>query len=155
MLSEGLVSGPSGPASWDGVEDLTAPGAPVTGAMLAAFTHGVLGYLPDAPSGRLRLAPRFPSHVRSLAIEGLRLGSTSIALRYERSKSRHRFVLEPTSARVPPMLVFEPSIPGTRLAEARISGASADLAATPEGERLRVRVQLPLEGVCTIDLRTE
>ena len=155
MLSEGLVSGPSGPASWDEVEDLTAPGAPVTGAMLAAFTHGVLGYLPDAPSGRLRLAPRFPSHVRSLAIEGLRVGSTSIALRYERSKSRHRFVLEPTSARVPPMLVFEPSIPGTRLAEARISGASADLTATPEGERLRVRVQLPLEGPCTIDLRTE
>ncbi len=154
-LSEGLVSGPSGPASWDEVDDVLAPGAPVAGAVLAAFSHSVLGYMPDAPSGRLRLAPRLPSHVRSLTVERLRLGSTSITLRYERSKTRHRFVLEPTSARVPPMLVFEPSIPGTRLAEAHIGDARVDLEATPEGERVRVRVQLPLEGPCTIDLRTE
>ena len=154
-LSEGLVSGPSGPASWDEVDDLLAPGAPVAGAVLAAFAHGVLGYTPDAPSGRLRLAPRLPTHVRSLTVERLRLGSTFITLRYERSKTRHRFVLEPTSARVPPLLVFEPSIPGTRLSEALIGDARADLEATPEGERVRVRVQLPLEGPCTIDLRTE
>ena len=154
-LSEGLVSGPSGPASWDEVDDLLAPGAPVAGAVLAAFAHGVLGYTPDVPSGRLRLAPRLPTHVRSLTVEKLRLGSTSITLRYERSKTRHRFVLEPTWARVPPLLVFEPSIPGTRLAEALIGDAHADLEATPEGERVRVRVQLPLEGPCTIDLRTE
>ena len=155
LLSQGLVSGPSGPASWDEVEEATAPGAPITGAVLAAFTHGVLGYMPDAPSGRLRLAPRFPSHVRSLAVEGLRVGSTSIALRYERLKVLHRFVLEPTSARVPPMLVLEPSIPGKRLAQALVGGASADLESTQEGERVRVRVQLPLEGPCTIDLTTE
>ena len=123
--------------------------------MLAAFSHSVLGYMPDAPSGRLRLAPRFPSHVHSLAIEGLRLASASIALRYERSKTLHRFELEPTSARVPPMLVLEPSVPGKRLVEAHIGGVSADLEATSEGERVRVRVQLPLEGPCTIDLRTE
>ena len=155
MLSLGFASGPSGPASWDEVEDAMAPGAPVTGAMLAAFSHSVLGYMPDAPSGRLRLAPRFPSHVHSLAIEGLRLASASIALRYERSKTLHRFELEPTSARVPPMLVLEPSVPGKRLVEAHIGGVSADLEATSEGERVRVRVQLPLEGPCTIDLRTE
>jgi hypothetical protein len=154
-LSEGLVSGPSGPASWDEVDDLLAPGAPVAGAMLAAFSHGVLGYMPDAPSGRLRLAPRLPSHVRSLTVERLRVGPTYITLRYERSKTRHRFVLEPTSARVPPMLVFEPSIPGRRLAEAHIGEARADLDSIPEGERVRVRVQLPLEGPCTLDLRTE
>ena len=154
-LSEGLVSGPSGPASWDEVDDVLAPGAPVAGAMVAAFSHGVLGYMPDAPSGRLRLAPRLPSHVRSLTVENLRVGPTSITLRYERSKTRHRFVLEPTSARVPPMLVLEPSIPGTRLAEAHIGNARADLDAIPEGERVRVRVQLPLEGPCTLDLRTE
>lgn len=154
-LALGFASGPSGPASWDEVEDATAPGAPVTGAMLAAFSHGVLGYMPDAPSGRLRLAPRFPSHMHSLAVEGLRLASASIALRYERSGTLHRFELEPTSARVPPMLVLEPSLPGKRLVEAHIGGVSADLEATSEGERLRVRVQLPLEGPCTIDLRTE
>jgi hypothetical protein len=152
---EGLAAGPAGPASWDETDEDLAPGAPVAGAILAAFSHGVLGYMPDAPSGRLRLAPRIPSHVRALAVEGLRLGPTSIRLRYERSEMRHRFTLEPTSARVPPQLVLEPSIPGTRLAEAQIGGAPADLEAIVEGDRLRVRVQLPLEGACTIDLRTE
>jgi hypothetical protein len=53
------------------------------------------------------------------------------------------------------MLVLEPSVPGKRLVEAHIGGVSADLEATSEGERVRVRVQLPLEGPCTIDLRTE
>ena len=76
-------------------------------------------------------------------------------LRYERSQSRHRFVLEPTTARVPPTLILEPSIPGSRLAEARVGDARADLEATPEGKRIRVRVQLSLEGPCTVDLRTE
>ncbi len=155
MLSEGLVSGPSGPASWDESEDVLAPGAPVTGALLAAFSHGVLGYMPDAPSGRLHLAPRLPSHVRSFTVEGLRLGPASITLRYERSGTRHRFMLEPTSARVPPMLVFEPSIPGAHLAEAQIGGAPADLEAVVEADRVRVRVQLPLDGPGMIDLWTE
>jgi len=154
-LSGGLVGGPSGPASWDESEDVLAPGAPVTGALLAAFSHGVLGYAPDAPSGRLHLAPRLPSHVRSFTVEGLRLGLASITLRYERSGTRHRFMLEPMSARVPPMLVLEPSIPGTHLTAAQIAGTPADLEAVVEGDRVRVRVQLPLEGPCTIDLRTE
>ena len=154
-LSDGLASGPSGPASWDESEDVLAPGAPITGALLAAFSHGVLGYMPDAPSGRLHLAPRLPSHVRSFTVEGLRLGPASITLRYERSGARHRFMLEPMSARVPPMLVLEPSIPGVHLAEAQIGGAPADLEAVVEGDRVRVRVQLPLDGPCTIDLRTE
>ena len=154
-LRSGLVSGPSGPASWDEDDEVLAHGAPVAGALLAAFSHGVLGYMPDAPSGRLHLAPRFPSHVRSFVVEGLRVGPASITLRYERSKTRHRFMLEPISARVPPMLVFEPSIPGTRLAEAQIGGTPADLEAIVEGARVRVRVQVPLEGPRTIDLRVE
>ena len=154
-LSDGLASGPSGPASWDETDNELAPGAPVTGAVLAAFSHGVLGYMPDAPSGRLRLAPRLPSHVSSLTVERLCLGSTSITLSYQRYKTNHLFILEPTSARVPPMVVFEPSVPGGRLTEALIAGAPADVEAIAEGKRVRVRMQLPLEGPCTIDLRAE
>jgi hypothetical protein len=76
-------------------------------------------------------------------------------MRYARSGTRHRFMLEPMSARVPPMLVFEPSIPGALLAEAQIGGAPADLEAVVEADRVRVRVQLPLDGPSTIDLWTE
>ena len=154
-LSDGLASGPVGPATWDRLDEGVAGGAPLTGVLIAAFFHGVLGYAPDAPSGRLRLAPRLPAHMSALDVQGLRLSSTELALRYERSGTHHRFVIEPTSGRVPPMLIFEPSVLGSRLAEAYIESAPADLEATCEGDRVRIRVQLPLDAQRTIEFRTE
>jgi hypothetical protein len=154
-LTEGLKSGPGGPGSWDGAEAATGIGAPVAGALLSALVYGLLGYLPDAPSGRTRLAPSFPAHLTSFGVSGLRLGDAQISMHYEREGAIHRFKLEPKVARVPPVVLLEPLLPGGRLTAARVDGDIAELDSTPARDGIRARIQVPLDGDREIEFFTE
>jgi len=138
--------------TWDPVSDLLRAGAPGAGILVATLAHGVLGFVPDAPSGRMRLAPTFPSGLKAFRARSLVMGETRVDLDYVRDGSTHRFVLTPREARVPPMLALEPRLPCTAIRAARVDGAAADLDATALGERTQVRVQIPLDGVRTLEV---
>ncbi|MCG6955926.1 MAG: hypothetical protein LJF04_08035 [Gemmatimonadetes bacterium] len=138
--------------TWDPTDDLLRAGAPEAGTLLATLAHGVLGLDPDAPSGRLRLAPAFPTGMTAFRARGMAVGDARVDLEYRRDGTTHRFVLTPREGRVPPMVVLEPWLPCAEVGAARVDGASAGLDATAVGDRSRVRVQLPLDGVRTLEV---
>lgn len=159
LLASGYERGPFGPATWD--DPLGGDGvvAPTASALLVTLAHGILGLSQDEDAGRIRIAPRFASHLTTLRVEGITLGRAEIALSYERREAPddtvlHHFVIEPTNAAVPPTAIFEPGLPG-RLAEARIDGRVATLDPVVDGERTVVPVQLPVDARRTVELRVE
>jgi len=139
----GLAGGPEGPATWGSS----------TADLLLALVHGLLGLEHDAPVGRLRIAPRLPSHLTSFAVRGIALGDSSLRLEYERDASTHHFELTPEFASVPPLIVFEPTVAGT-VREVRVDGALADLSLRIHGDFCVVPVQLPLDGARSLDIVT-
>jgi hypothetical protein len=145
-LGGGLVEGPAGPATWD--DDARDP---LTAELLLGLVHGLLGIAPDAPSGRLRIAPRMPRHLTRFEVHGVTLGDASMALRYTRAGATRTFELEPELAAVPPLIVLEPSVPGP-VSEVRIDGAPASLDVRREGARSVVPVQLPLDGARSVEI---
>jgi hypothetical protein len=150
-LTTGLLEGPSGRGSWD-PEGI---GAPRAGHVLCGLAYGVLGLAPDAPSGRIRIAPSFPAHLGAFTARGIRLGDTRIDLDYRWGGGRHRFELSPTEGRVPATVIFEPSLVGDRPGTTYIDGQPTDLVPVNEGDRLRFGVQLPLDGRRTVEMEVE
>jgi hypothetical protein len=81
------------------------------------------------------------------------MGTSRISLAYERSRGGHLFTLEPERGGVPPLVVFEPAIPG-EVGEVLVDGAPADLAPRTGAGRTVVPVQLPLDGPRTVEIVT-
>ncbi len=150
-LATGLLRGPSGRGSWD-PEGI---GAPRAGQVLGSLAYGLLGLTPDAPSGRIHIAPSFPAHISAFAARGIRLGDTRIDLEYSKESGSHRFELSPTEGRVPATVLFEPSLPGDRSGTTYVDGQPTDLAPVSGGNRLRFRVQLALDGRRTVEVEVE
>jgi hypothetical protein len=151
-LSAGMESGPEGPGSWDHAH--AATGEPVAGrtsGLLLALVHGLLGFAPDAPVGRVRVAPVLPSHLKALRVRGLPVGTSRISLVYARADGVHRFTLVPERGGVPPLVVFEPAVPG-EVADVLVDGIRADLAPRRSEGRTVVPVQLPLDGPRTVEI---
>ena len=153
-LSHGLAGGPAGPGSWDSV-DVAVEGVPgtATAGILLTLTRGLLGLDPDAPVGRIRIAPRLPSHLTRFSARGITVGDASLSLEYERSGAIYRFTLLPEIAAVPPLVVFEPAVHG-RIREVRIDGEIADLESHSAGPMTVAPVQIPLDAPRTIELVT-
>lgn len=141
----GLTGASGGRGLWDPPEPV--PGAPAqSGLLLAGLAHGLLGLAPDAPSGRIRVAPTLPAHVTRFQVREIRLGEARFTMRYEREGRTHRLGFTPTRGRVPPMLILEPSFPVPSVEATRVDGDAAELDTTPAGGRTRVRIQIPLDG---------
>ena len=152
ILTEGLASGPAGPGSWSDLpSDLRDPGADETAELILALTQGLLGLTPDAPVGRLRLAPRFPNHVTRFTVGGIALGDSVVRLEYGRNATRLRYTVIPERASVPPLIILEPTLP-TGITAARVDGEPADLVQTPVAGLVMVSVQLPLDASRTLEL---
>ena len=155
LLDEGLAHGPAGPATWDDLYDFQGDGEPnearpaATAEVILAFAHGMLGLSPDAPVGRLRLAPRMPTHLTSFVAAGIRIGDGTIRMTYERAGNAVLYSLEPERIGVPPLLVFEPSV-HSAVAAVTVDGRVAELDMRSDGGRTIVPVQLPLDGVRTL-----
>ncbi len=150
-LSAGMAGGAGGRGAWDrgpGEGEAAAPGA---GVLLATLVHGLLGIAPDAPAGRLRVAPVLPVHLRSFEVRNLRVAEARIGMEYRREGGAHLFRLEPVGGRVPVMAVLEPSLP-FRPERVRVDGAHADLERSAEGVRTRIAVQLPLDATRTLEV---
>ncbi|NNM33320.1 MAG: hypothetical protein HKO53_09650 [Gemmatimonadetes bacterium] len=150
-LSEGLAGGPSGRGSWDPAGEATR-GAPQTGQLLACLGFGLLGLSPDAPSGRIRIAPSLPAHLSAFTARKIRLGHSLIDMEYRRERDRHRYELSPTEGRVPPTVIFAPSIAGDVPRQVFVDGQEVELDRIRVGARWRLHVQLPLDGVRTIEV---
>ena len=153
LLDRGLQDGPAGPATWDTPEESATDG-PACAELVQALMHGMLGVAPDAPVGRIRIAPRFPGHLRSFTVGGIALGETRLRLAYERRGDRHRFTVAPEHAAVPPLLVLEPTVRG-RIRSIRIDGEPAELDVRETGLLSTVPVQLPVDGERTLDVTAE
>lgn len=145
-VTAGLAGGPKGLATWD---DPTSPG--LTGALLLAFVHGCLGIGQDAPSGRIRIAPRFPAHLTRLSTGGIRVGGARLRMNYERQADLARYEFVPEFAGVPALLVFEPAV-ARPVSAVHIDGAPAELDLRPERHRTVVPVQIPLDGQRTVEI---
>ena len=82
-------------------------------SVLATLAFGLLGLEPDAPSGRIRVAPVLPAHLKDFRIRGIRVGGARLELAYERAGRVHRFHLDALDGRVPPMVGLEGIEPST------------------------------------------
>lgn len=154
LVGRGLSGGTSGRGSWD--PPSTPPGAGSAAAtLLCGLSHGLLALSPDAPSGRIRVAPAFPAHLTRFVAREIRLGEARFSLRYRRDGDTCSLALEPTRGRVPPMVILEPSLPFSAVRNVRVDGAPAELDARSEGTRTRLRVQVPLDGPRVLEVDRE
>ena len=151
-LAVGLAGGPAGRGTWDPSPQPGSGAAPGAGTLLATLAHGLLGIDPDAPSGRLRIAPVLPGHIRSFTVENIRVAEARVTLEYSREEGLHRYRLQPLGGRIPVMAVFEPSLPLGSVAAIRVDGSEADLEYATEGGRTRLQVQLPLDRTRALEV---
>lgn len=120
--------------------------------VVAPLVYGMLGTVPDAPYGRVRLAPQLPRAWRDAEVTNLRVGDARLALRYRRDGRHHTFRIGQTAGALPFTLVFEPTIPAPAVQDTIIDGRSARLEQVRIGARPGVRVQLALDHERTITL---
>lgn len=113
---------------------------------LCTLVAGTLGAQPDAPFGRLRLAPYLPSSWSALEVRNLRMGDVRVTLAYQREGHLHTFTLRQTAGAVPANLVFEPLVAEGDLISSAVDGEPADLEVVRTRGRVGVRLQLPLDA---------
>lgn len=150
QLSRGLAGGPAGRGTWDPVPGSASAG----GALVCGLMHGLLGWDPDAPVGRLTLAPSLPRHLTAFAIHDLQVGDARMSLEYHREDRHHSYVLTPTAGRVPPTLVFRPRVAATGVSSVLVDGMPAELNVEQTRDRAAVSVQIALDGRRTVRLTT-
>ncbi len=147
-LAEGLD--PSEETRGRGMWDADAHGppraAPRAGVLLATLAHGLLGLDPDAPSGRVGMAPRLPRQLRSFGVRGIRVGDVRLSLTYRRTGGRHRLELDLREGREPPLAVLGPMFPCGGLRRILVDGEPVDLETEETSDGVVVFVQLPVTG---------
>jgi hypothetical protein len=110
-----------------------------TSMVVSPLVSGLLGWDPDAPRGRARLAPQLPPQWPAVRLSGLRVGSTTLDVRLEQSAAAlvARFHASGPGLR----LDFAPALPaGARDVRATLDGkpVPVKLEANPRYERARL-----------------
>ncbi len=147
VLAAGLGDGDAGRGAWD---DASAGAAPGAGVVVATLVHGLLGWAPDAPVGRARLAPTLPGHLTRFRVSGLGVGEAEAEMAFHREGPAHCFRLEPTAGRAPPSLVFEPTVAARGVDAVQVDGRAVELDLREGPGGVVVPVQLPLDGPRTV-----
>jgi hypothetical protein len=95
-----------------------------TSMLASPVAYGLLGWEPDAPAGRARLAPQLPPQWGRMRAAGLRAGGTRLDVAVEQAPGRLVLRLEPSGA--PLSLEIRPELPaGARGAAVRLDGSPA------------------------------
>jgi glycogen debranching enzyme len=94
-----------------------------TSMLVSPLVYGLLGFEPDAPAGRARLAPQLPPHWDRLKVEGLAVGGSRLDVVFERQPQGLRVGLLPRGrAQLLELRPMPP--PGARGLSARLDGRS-------------------------------
>lgn len=113
-------------------------------SLLSHWIDDLLGVVPDASVGRLRLAPDLPPDWHHATVERLRMADARVHLRYRRDGGLRTFTLRQEEGRVPLNVVFEPLLP-RRPGTVRVGGRPADPTLREEAGGVRVSLQFPLD----------
>src|SRR5690606_25948255 len=114
--------------------------------LLRAVSGGLLGIAPDAPYGRVRLAPALPPGWHRLGARRIRGGATRLDAAVARTDGGVRFRLDPREGRIPPTVIFEPTVPLSRVGRVTLQQDPVEVDVLPEGQTTRIRFQFPLDG---------
>ncbi len=113
-----------------------------TSMLLSPVMYGVLGWEPDAPAGRARLAPQLPPSWDRVTARHLHAGPSDLTLRLERAAGRATTTI---SATAPLSLEFAQAIPaGARDVRATLDGRAIE--ARPERGLHDQRVQVTVRA---------
>jgi glycogen debranching enzyme len=117
-----------------------------TSMLVSSTAYGLLGFDPDAPRGRARLAPRLPPQWKRLRASGLRVGGARLDVTIDQAPERTSLRLSPSGT--PLTLELRPALPeGAREREVLVDGQP-----TRVSDELEVR----LDGrPRTVELRWE
>jgi hypothetical protein len=106
--------------------------------------------------GRAVLAPRFPEHLTAFGVGGLRVGSATLELHYEREGPLRRYRITPTGGRAPVTLVLEPLVELATVTATRLDGEAVELDPRPgPGGWTVVPLQVPLDGPRVLEVEGE
>ncbi len=111
---------------------------------ITCFLYGLVGILPDVPSGRVTIGPNIPEESKSFKIQGLHLGPDTIDFSYMRKESEYIFVFEQKRGRVPLNLVFQPNLYGNEIHHIYVDVGLADLEWQADLQTSRVSTQVQL-----------
>jgi hypothetical protein len=93
-----------------------------TSMIVSPIAYGLLGWDPDAPAGRARLAPQLPPHWEKLRVTGLKVGGSRLDAAIEQGPGRLVLRLQSHGGRL--SLDVRPHVPpGARDATASLDGA--------------------------------
>ena len=93
-----------------------------------------------------------PAHWTAFTARGIRAGEGGLDLDFRRTGRAVRWTLSPVAGSVPLMLVFQPWQPVGGLPEVRVDGADAEVEVRGTGKWRRIALQLPLDGVRTVEV---
>lgn len=152
ITGKALRNGPGPLGAWD--DPGRAGAVPAAALLVLALLREVVGARPDAPVGRLLLAPRLPPHVRSFRVRGLPAGGGRVELTVARTPELERWVLEPVGGALPATCVLHARVAG-EIGGVRIDGAPAEPTLAAEGGGTRIELQTPLDAPRTIEIERE
>ncbi len=93
-----------------------------TSMLVSPIAYGLLGWEPDAPAGRARLAPQLPPQWEKVRVSGLRAGAARLDAAIEQGPGRLSLRLEPRAGRL--SVDVRPHLPpGARDVAATLDGA--------------------------------
>jgi Mannosylglycerate hydrolase MGH1-like glycoside hydrolase domain len=109
-----------------------------TSMLASSVAYGTLGFDPDAPRGRARLAPQLPPQWKTVRVSGLRAGGSRLDVEIVQAREKILFRLQPSGT--PLVLELRPEFPeGARDRRVLVGGHAARIG--PSG-----LVELPLDG---------
>jgi len=117
--------------------------------LLSGLIEGVLGWSPDAASGRMHLTPTLPDAWPRFAVEGLRGGELRMRLERIREGGEERWRFEPMAGAVPATLILRLPVPD-RDTPVEVDGVAAELDYDRTDGVLRVPIQIELDRERTV-----
>jgi hypothetical protein len=111
---------------------------------LGDLVENVLGWRPDAATGRMHLTPRLPEHWTRFVLEGLRGGELRMRLERTRNEDADTWRFAPMAGAVPATLILRLPLPDER-ARVTVDGVPAELSVERDGGGVRAPIQLQLD----------
>ena len=122
-------------------------------AILHPAISGMVGWKPKAPARAATLQPQFPVHWNQAEAQNLRVGSSAVDLRMERSSAATRYHLTLTEGS-PVEINLAPWLPaGQRITEATVNGQSVATTDQRTRGRLAEPISFRLTDEATVTLR--